>query len=111
MEPRLATGLFIQALRRSAEVSGGVCTVIARGDPVSGAVLLLCVERGVGKAMYELGYDPAGQLQWRDAHRPKPDPDLGTYLAKRRQSDPDLWVIELDIPASERFAADFIART
>ena len=33
---------------------------------------------------------------------------LATYVARRRRSDPDLWIIELDIPEAERFAAETI---
>ncbi|HWV11973.1 MAG TPA: DUF1491 family protein, partial [Sphingobium sp.] len=33
---------------------------------------------------------------------------LNQYLARRRRSDPDLWVIELDIADAERFAAETI---
>jgi hypothetical protein len=33
---------------------------------------------------------------------------LNLYIARRRRSDPDLWIIELDIPEAERFAAETI---
>jgi hypothetical protein len=28
------------------------------------------------------------------------------FLARRRQFDPDIWIVELDIPSPERFAAE-----
>ena len=28
------------------------------------------------------------------------------FLAKRRNADPDLWILELDIASAERFAAE-----
>ncbi|MBN9940404.1 DUF1491 family protein, partial [Listeria monocytogenes] len=31
------------------------------------------------------------------------------YWRRRRDRDPDLWVVELDIPSAERFAAETIA--
>ena len=34
--------------------------------------------------------------------------DLDGYWRRRRASDPDLWVIEVDIAAAERFAAETI---
>ena len=36
-----------------------------------------------------------------------PDPQVvDSYWRRRRDRDPDLWVIELDSPAAERFVAD-----
>lgn len=111
MGARLATELFIQALRRSAEAAGGNCSVIARGDPVAGTLILICANRGVQGALLELSYDLNGQLEWRALRGPTQADDLQDYLESRRRTDPDLWTVELDIPASERFAADFIGQS
>jgi hypothetical protein len=34
--------------------------------------------------------------------------DIAAYWRRRRERDPDLWVIELDIAEAERFAAETI---
>ncbi|WP_333929024.1 DUF1491 family protein [Sphingomonas sp. LR55] len=37
-----------------------------------------------------------------------PPEDLDGYWRRRRARDPDLWVVEVDIAAAERFAAETI---
>jgi hypothetical protein len=111
MEHRLTTSLLISALRKRAEQSGGTCTVINRGDADAGGLLLICAEKGCISALLELAYNPAGEMIWRHCLPQIIDEQqkFENYLMKRRKTDGDLWVIELDIPAAERFAADFVA--
>jgi hypothetical protein len=36
-------------------------------------------------------------------------PQVPDFVARRRRFDPDLWVLELDIPSIERFTAGMTA--
>ncbi|MET0248523.1 MAG: DUF1491 family protein [Sphingobium sp.] len=107
---RLTSAMLIGALRRRAEAAGGFCMVLAKGDETSGAILLQTLEQGCDTGLFERSPDYAG------GHHLVPcGPDVGAdpqsvtqYLARRRQSDPDLWIIELDIVQAKRFAAETI---
>jgi len=105
---RLPPRLEVPALLRRAEAEGGFATLVCKGDPESGAVLLLVSSRGrhVASLQRILGTD--GSYEWR-ATGPGDSADsneVARFLAKQRQFDPDLWVVELDIAEPERFVAE-----
>jgi hypothetical protein len=106
--PRLASGVLASALIRRVNAEGGHAMVLAKGDVTSGSILLVCAERGRVSGLRErlLGVD--GAYVWQDVSPPATaeTPDFSDYLKRRRARDPDLWVIELDIPNAERFAAE-----
>lgn len=103
---RLATGVVVNALVRRAGRAGGFATVLARGDATAGAVLLVAQDRGQNARLWERGIGPSGDVELI-AVGPEDDAQaLTDYWMKRRRNDPDLWVVELDIPQAERFAAE-----
>jgi hypothetical protein len=108
MTARLSSAMLVSALIRRVEIAGGSAMVLAKGDPGGGAVILACAERGLVSQLLErvLGID--GVYAWS---RCGPDAQEGfaQYLERRRASDPDIWIIELDIAGAERFAAEMIA--
>ena len=111
MTGRLPSALFIGGLMRRAQQEGGNAAVLARGDEQAGGILLVIAERGVTAAILEHGHGPDGRPAWRDA-APQVlagKASLHDYLARRRQADPDLWAVELDIADSQRFIAETIA--
>jgi hypothetical protein len=105
---RLATSVLAGALIRRAEQSGGSAMVLAKGDAVAGAMLLLIVERGSNPRFFErgIGADGRSALIASGPEALAGDVDATAYWRRRRASDPDLWVIELDIPDGQRFAAE-----
>jgi hypothetical protein len=103
---RLATGALVNALVRRANQEGGFATVLAKGDETAGAVLIVAQDRGRDARLWERGIGRSGQVELI-AVGPEGDAQaLTEYWAKRRRNDPDLWVVELDIPQAERFAAE-----
>jgi hypothetical protein len=105
---RLPPRLEVPALLRRAEAQGGFATVLSKGDPEGGAIVLVVTNRGRHFASLErvLGID--GSYQW-NATGPAESAEsaeVASFLAKRRQFDPDLWLIELDIAEPERFIAE-----
>ena len=110
MAARLASSIQVSALLRLAETQGGFAAIVSKGDPTAGAIALLLLERGIPIGLLERLLQPDGGYAWRDSGQAGGNADaLEKFLARRRQSDPDLWIIELNVPSAERFAAEMNA--
>lgn len=102
---RLASAVRVGALRRLAEGAGGFATILATGDATAGAVLLQCNKNGAFLGFFEpapghgahTGWIACGPTTQEKNH------EIQAYIDRRRRSDPDLWVVELDVPDVERF--------
>jgi len=103
MSARLPSDLLVAAMLRRVQQAGGYATVLAKGDAQAGSVLVIGVERGADPHIWERGSGPDGSIVLIDS---TPPGDVDEYWRRRRARDPDLWVIELDVPNSERFAAE-----
>ncbi len=109
---RLTTSMLVGALTRKAQVAGGFAAVLAKGDATAGAVLVILAERGRKWGVMERLLQPDGGYLWQDIGQSAQDEaQLGALVERRRKYDPDLWVLELDIPAAERFAAQMNSMT
>lgn len=106
-EARPASGLLVSALIRRIEAEGGSAMVIAKGDAIAGAILLLIADRGVLSAIIERAWRFEGGYGFERVGPADPDEPgaAGDYVARRRRSDPDLWVVELDHRAAETIAS------
>ena len=104
-EARLAAAVEASALMRRAIASGGFATVLAKGDAERGSLLLIVTQRGRQVAMVERVLNAAGAYEWQKSG-PESCVSASKWLEKRRRSDPDLWLIELDVPDAERFIAE-----
>ena len=109
MTARVTTQLAVSALVRRVDAAGGSAVVIARGDRDSGTILLLVEDRGRDRHILELGYDSAGKrVPVRVGPQDGDDTGITAYWQRRRDRDPDLWVVEVNVAAAERFAAETI---
>lgn len=100
--------MLVAALCRSVQAQGGFATILHRGDDQAGAILIECADRGQRGQLLERASDFDGNEHWRavGAGEPMDREAYAVWLEKRRQSDPDLWVVELDIADAARFAAE-----
>lgn len=107
---RLTSAILVNALVRRTNAAGGFATIIVKGDETSGVILVQALEKGKETGLFERVSNFAGGYSlMRCGPSPEDGPEaLATYVARRRRSDPDLWIIELDIPEAERFAAETI---
>ncbi|MCA1749828.1 MAG: DUF1491 family protein [Parasphingopyxis sp.] len=109
MTPRLTAKLLVSAIRKKAEAEGGHAMVLSKGDAMSGSVLLAIVGEGRTRQLLErsLGLDDI--YRWTEAG-PEPgsdEPEFSDYLARRRNFDPDIWVVELDLAVDADWLEDF----
>ena len=111
-DDRLPASLEASALVRRAEAGGGFATILKKGDPDRGALLLAVTSRGRHVAFlervldFELGYRWQGVGPGESAD----NQEVAGFLAKRTRFDPDSWLIELDIAEPERFIAETTAK-
>ena len=107
MEPRLASSVLVGALMRKAQCEGGFAAILARGDDSAGSILVILLERGGPSRLYERILQPDGGYRWDSgAVQPGAESEVPELVVRRRRFDPDLWVVELDVPSAERFAAE-----
>ena len=104
MSGRLPSKIEAHGFLRQAEALGGFAHVLCKGDPDSGAVALLIVERGRPVALLERRM--ATDFSYRWARVDRPGSDERSFRQDRARIDPDSWLIELDIAEPERFIAE-----
>ncbi len=111
MQARIAASVLASALIRKAEGEGGFGAVLAKGDLTAGSILVILLERGGNPRLFERLLQPGGDYAWQEGgnHHIESQSQVPEFIARRRRFDPDLWVIELDIPSGERFAAEMNA--
>lgn len=111
MSDRLPSTVLVNALLRRVNDAGGMAMVLAKGDLQAGAILIVTCQKGFDFKVMERRIGPAGAAELvAVAALPVDDSaQVTAYWQRRRARDPDLWVIELDIPEAERFAAETIA--
>ena len=109
-DQRLSAHIEVTGILRRAEVAGGFATVIRKGDPERGSLLLIVNSRGrhVGCLERVLGLE--GNYAWQAAGPAESadSQEVSEFLVKRARFDEDLWAVELDVAEPERFIAETI---
>ncbi|MET0376988.1 MAG: DUF1491 family protein [Rhizorhabdus sp.] len=110
LEARPASGLSVSALIRRIEAEGGSAMMIAKGDAIAGAILVMLSNRGVLTAIVERvwRFEGGHGLERVGPADPNEPGAAGDYIARRRKSDPDLWVVEVDHRDAERIAGEVL---
>ena len=107
MDRRLPAHLEAAAIVRLAESLGGFAAVLAKGERDAGTILVVTIFRDEPARLYERMPQLDGNRAFvlsRQQDTEKPS-EFDDYLERRRRQDPDLWLIEADIPHPERFVA------
>ena len=108
---RLPAGLEVSALVRRAQAYGDFATILRKGDPDRGALILLITHRGRHVAVLERVLDFEVGYRWTatgPAESASPS-EVSDFIAGRTRFDEDCWVVELDIAEPERFIAETTA--
>jgi hypothetical protein len=110
LEARLKSSIQVQALIRRCDLATIGVVVTARGDPDAGAILVKLYDREAGAAVLAQTRRADGTLGWLRATGAAPvaEPDADAYIARQRQRDPDLWVVEIETATPETVLDDGI---
>lgn len=97
-EPKLKAKLYIHAAIRRCGIEAIPVMVVRKGDEDAGTILVK-VNRGNGTAeVYTQARDGSGRLGWLKSTGPDPvdDARAEAVIARARDVDYDLWVLEVD---------------
>jgi hypothetical protein len=108
---RLPADLEATSLLRRVQAQGDFATILRKGERESGALLLLVTSRGRHFGCLERILNLDGSYAWQACgpSESASSAEIEEFLARRTRFDPDLWAIELDIAAPERFIAETTA--
>ena len=107
MDARLPAHVEVSGLIRAVEGAGGFGMVLQKGERDAGIILVLTTHSGKNTRLWERMPQLDGSRTFtctREQNYEK-QREFDEYIARRRQSDPDCWVVELDIENAERFVA------
>lgn len=109
-DDRLPSALEAAALRRKVEADGGTAVIVHRGDVDRGSLVLIVSHRGDEWALVERMIGSDGGYRWTSRFGSSGNnSSLAESALKRVRFDPDMWLIELDVPDPERFIAQLTA--
>ena len=98
MQPRLTAGLRVAALLRRCDLAGRAAYVVHRGDDTAGAIAISVVRPSGHVELWAQEYDLNADARAWVRQGAGPARDIDAALARRRATDPDMWVIELELP-------------
>lgn len=101
MSLRLKTGIWVQAFLRRCEVNGQFGSVLKKGADEAGALYVVINHLDGGHDLLSpapgAAYDEAGERRFiRDFPAPVTWAEVSARMEKRKRSDPDLWLIEVE---------------
>ncbi len=102
MEPRVKTHIWVSAYIRRTQADGFPAVLVHRGDEDAGAVLLKINRFEQGCQVFTQVRDQHGNLAWMAGTGSDlvTEADADTYVARQRQYDADLWVVEVEDPTN-----------
>ena len=81
--------------------------VTAKGERDAGTILILTIYRGENAVLFEKMPQLDGSRPFIAAKQQNPEKpeEIFDYLERRRNQDPDIWILEVDIADGARFVA------
>lgn len=104
MSERLPASLEVSALVRVVGAEGGFASVLRKGEPDAGTILVVLTEKGENVRVFERMPTLEGGRKWHlsRSEATESKQEIDAYLARRGSQDDDLWIVELDIADGER---------
>ena len=109
---RIKSEIWVRAYLRRCQAQGVPVVIARRGDEAAGAIFI-CIDRLDG-TMLLYGPAPAGLVGsetercWMGSfgNRAVSLIEVQEYLARQREFDPDLWIIDVEDKAGRHFLGD-----
>jgi hypothetical protein len=99
--PRLASGLWVNALLRRLQAQGVFATVLAKGDAQAGSLTLVSRSRAGDYRIFTALSAEDGNRCWMAAPRSIDADAMRAWQDRLRQRDPDGWLIEIESDSPE----------
>lgn len=96
MSARLASGLWVSAYLMRLRLADIPAYVTVKGDATSGAVMVKCATLDGQARAWQRSYDFAADRRMWVLLAEGEEAAVDASVLRARQSDPDLWVIELE---------------
>ncbi|QYJ07320.1 DUF1491 family protein [Qipengyuania flava] len=105
MDARLPAHVEISGLIRAVETAGGFAMVLQKGERDAGVILVITTSSGKNTRLWERMPQLDGSRRFVVTREQDPENvrEFDDYVGRRKASDPDCWVVELDIDGAERF--------
>lgn len=105
MMPALKTSIWAYALIRRAEIGGAYAMLALKGDGDAGAVLVkICTLDGQA-VLYRPIRNMSGERIWLPKG-PLPEREIDAMINKRKNTDPDIWVVEIEDKQGRHFLTE-----
>ena len=105
----LKTDFWASALIRRAQIAGAFAGVVRKGDADAGAVLVKVATLDGRARLYAPARDGQGDRIWLDLSAGPlgfEESAVDAYARKRAESDPDIWLIEIEDRAGRTFLTE-----
>ena len=103
----LSSDLWVDALIRRAEIEGAHAVVVNKGDARAGAVIVKAYDTSTRTArLYAEACGPDGERLWIQPVTSDSEAELDAYIARQRQYDPDLWIVEIEDRQGRHFLTE-----
>lgn len=98
MSGGLTSDFWVAAYLARLQCEGIFAHVAHKGDPTAGAVAIKLATMDGKASLFTRSYDGSGARIWDCLKDTEAERDVDEAIAKQRQFDRDLWVIEVEDP-------------
>lgn len=105
MMPALKTSIWAYALIRRAEIGGAYAMLALKGDDDAGVVLVKICTLDGNAVLYLPIRNMSGERVWLPKG-PLAEPDIDALIVKRKFTDPDMWVVEIEDKQGRHFLTE-----
>ena len=107
----LSSDLWVSALIRRAEIAGAYATVMKKGHERAGSVIVKVFDTSSRTAkIYTEAFGQDGDRLWIQPVTSDSESELDAYIARQRNYDPDLWVVEIEDREGRHFITEKVEK-